>query len=157
MQLCTLEFKTRRASYYSLLEKLGLFQSYVWEYSRLNATNAAVLSLPIWKQGQSTILVFFTGSGVDPLKVEILLFDKLFVSKSPAELEDWHADLNPNSKVVVIPNAYAVPALKDAAVWDRFQFERAGYFMADKDSSPENLIFNRIVTLRDSYGGKGGK
>ncbi|RXH79300.1 hypothetical protein DVH24_040447 [Malus domestica] len=67
--------------------------------------------------------------GVDPLK-------------NPAELEDWLADLNPESKVV-IPNAYAVPSL-------------GRYFVVDKDSTPEKLVFNRTVTLRDSYH-KGGK
>ncbi|XP_075481524.1 glutamine--tRNA ligase, cytoplasmic [Primulina tabacum] len=89
--------------------------------------------------------------GVDPLKVEVRLFDKLFSSENPAELEKWLGDLNPQSKVV-ISDAYAVPTLKDAAIGDRFQFERLGYFAVDKDSSPEKLVFNRIVTLRDSYG-----
>jgi glutaminyl-tRNA synthetase len=100
-----------------------------------------------WVSGPST--------GVDPLKVEVRLFDKLFVSENPAELDNWLADINPQSKVV-IPCAYAVPALKDAAVLNRFQFERTGYFVVDKDSTPDKLVFNRIVTLRDSYG-KGGK
>ncbi|KAM7271466.1 hypothetical protein ACFE04_030680 [Oxalis oulophora] len=95
-------------------------------------------------------------AGVDPLKVEVRLFDKLFRSENPAELDNWLADLNPQSKMV-IPCAYAVPALKDAAVDDRFQFERTGYFVVDKDSTPDKLVFNRIVTLRDSYGGKGTK
>ncbi|KAH7516511.1 hypothetical protein FEM48_Zijuj10G0142900 [Ziziphus jujuba var. spinosa] len=94
-------------------------------------------------------------SGVDPLKVEVRLFDKLFLSENPAELDDWLADLNPQSKVV-IPNAYAVPSLRNAAFSDRFQFERLGYFALDKDSTSEKLVFNRTVTLRDSYG-KGGK
>ncbi|KAB2624266.1 glutamine--tRNA ligase-like [Pyrus ussuriensis x Pyrus communis] len=92
--------------------------------------------------------------GVDPLKVEIRLFDRLFLSENPAELEDWLADLNPQSKVV-IPNAYAVPSLGSAVVGDTFQFERLGYFVVDKDSTPEKLVFNRTVTLRDSYR-KGG-
>ncbi|KAK4430229.1 Glutamine--tRNA ligase, cytoplasmic [Sesamum alatum] len=93
--------------------------------------------------------------GVNPLKVEVRLFDKLFLSENPAELDDWLGDLNPNSKVV-IPDAYAVPSLKNAAVGDSFQFERLGYFVVDKDSSPGKLVFNRTVTLRDSYS-KGGK
>ncbi|XP_059655493.1 glutamine--tRNA ligase, cytoplasmic-like [Cornus florida] len=93
--------------------------------------------------------------GVDPLKVEVRLFDKLFLSENPAELDDWLGDLNPHSKVL-ISDAYAVPSLKNATVGDRFQFERLGYFVVDKDSTPEKLVFNRIVTLRDSYG-KGGK
>lgn len=42
MQLCTLEFETRRASYYWLLHVLGLYQPYVWEYSRLNVTNTVM-------------------------------------------------------------------------------------------------------------------
>ncbi|XP_071686372.1 glutamine--tRNA ligase-like [Rutidosis leptorrhynchoides] len=89
--------------------------------------------------------------GVDPLKVEVRLFDKLFLSENPGELDNWLDDLNPESKVV-IPSAYAVPSLKNAEVDDKFQFERLGYFVADKDSTPEKLIFNRTVTLRDSYG-----
>ncbi|KAL8531712.1 hypothetical protein ACS0TY_008344 [Phlomoides rotata] len=94
--------------------------------------------------------------GVNPLKVEIRLFDKLFLSENPGELDDWLGDLNPHSKVV-ITDAYAVPSLKNAAVGDRFQFERLGYFVVDKDSSPEKLVFNRTVTLRDSFGKGGGR
>ncbi|KAF2322587.1 hypothetical protein GH714_019211 [Hevea brasiliensis] len=93
--------------------------------------------------------------GVDPLKVEVRLFDKLFNSENPAELDDWLSDLNPRSKVVM-SNAYAVPSLKNAAAGERFQFERLGYFVVDKDSTPDKLVFNRTVTLRDGYG-KSGK
>ncbi|XP_057477930.1 glutamine--tRNA ligase [Actinidia eriantha] len=93
--------------------------------------------------------------GVDPVKVEVRLFDRLFLSENPAELDNWLGDLNPESKVV-IPSAYAVPSLKSAAVGERFQFERLGYFVVDKDSTPEKLVFNRTVTLRDTYG-KSGK
>ncbi|KAL2233371.1 UNVERIFIED_CONTAM: Glutamine--tRNA ligase [Sesamum indicum] len=75
--------------------------------------------------------------------------------KNPAELDNWLGDLNPQSKVVVT-DAYAVPSLRNAAIGDRFQFERLGYFVVDKDSSPGKLVFNRTVTLRDSYS-KGGK
>lgn len=92
---------------------------------------------------------------VDPLSIEVRLFDKLFNSENPAEHEDWLSDVNPQSKVV-ISGAYAVPSLRDAAMGDRFQFERLGYFVVDKDSTPERLVFNRTVTLRDSYG-KSGK
>ncbi|KAL6538993.1 Glutamine--tRNA ligase, cytoplasmic [Orobanche minor] len=94
--------------------------------------------------------------GVEPLKVEVRLFDKLFSSENPAELEEkWLGDLNPHSKVV-LTDAYAVPSLRDAAIGDSFQFERLGYFVVDKDTMPGKLVFNRTVTLRDSYG-KGGK
>ncbi|KAF5727743.1 hypothetical protein HS088_TW22G01440 [Tripterygium wilfordii] len=92
--------------------------------------------------------------GSDPLKVEVRLFEKLFNSENPAELDDWLADLNQESKVVV-PDAYALPSVKGAAVGDSYQFERLGYFVVDKDSTPEKLVFNRTVTLRDSYGKSG--
>ncbi|XP_010272844.1 PREDICTED: glutamine--tRNA ligase [Nelumbo nucifera] len=94
--------------------------------------------------------------GVDPIKVEVRLFDKLFISENPAELDDWLADLNPHSKEV-IPEALAVASLSSAAVGDRFQFERLGYFVVDPDSTPEKLVFNRTVTLRDSYAKGGSK
>eukprot|EP01018_Ginkgo_biloba_P011028 Gb_30862 [translate_table: standard] len=88
--------------------------------------------------------------GVDPLKVEVRLLDKLFLSENPSELEDWLSDLNPHSKEV-IPEAYAVPSLAQAQLGDKFQFERLGYFSVDQDSTPRKIIFNRTVTLRDSY------
>ncbi|KAJ3694118.1 hypothetical protein LUZ60_009598 [Juncus effusus] len=88
--------------------------------------------------------------GVEPLKVEVRLFDKLFLSENPAELEDWLADLNPNSKEV-INEAYAVPSLANAFLGDKFQFERLGYFSVDPDTTSKRIVFNRTVTLRDSY------
>ncbi|PIA33290.1 hypothetical protein AQUCO_04100012v1 [Aquilegia coerulea] len=87
--------------------------------------------------------------GVNPLKVEVRLFDKLFCSENPAELDDWLADLNPLSKEV-IPEAFAVGCLCNAAVGDKFQFERL-------DSTSDKLVFNRTVTLRDSYTKGGNK
>ncbi|CAL5096754.1 unnamed protein product [Urochloa decumbens] len=94
--------------------------------------------------------------GVEPLKVEVRLFEKLFLSENPAELEDWLGDLNPQSKEV-IKGAYAVPSLANAMLGDKFQFERLGYFSVDSDSTPEALVFNRTVTLKDSYGKAGPK
>ncbi|GJZ35950.1 glutamine--tRNA ligase-like protein [Tanacetum coccineum] len=88
--------------------------------------------------------------GVDPLKVEVRLFNNLFKSENPGELENWLEDLNPESKVV-IPCAYGVPSLKFAKVGDTFQFERHGYFVVDKDSTPEKLVFNRTVAMKDTY------
>nr|CAB3475950.1 unnamed protein product [Digitaria exilis] len=94
--------------------------------------------------------------GVEPLKVEVRLFEKLFMSENPAELENWLGDLNPHSKEV-IKDAYAVPSLATAVLGDKFQFERLGYFAVDTDSTPEKLVFNRTVTLRDSFGKAGPK
>jgi glutaminyl-tRNA synthetase len=94
--------------------------------------------------------------GVEPLKVEIRLFEKLFLSENPAELEDWLGDLHPNSKEIV-KGAYAAPSLATAVLGEKFQFERLGYVAVDTDSTPEKLVFNRTVTLRDSYGKAGPK
>lgn len=88
--------------------------------------------------------------GVGPLKVEVRLLDKLLLSPNPNEAEDWLADLNPNSREVV-SGALAVGALRDAPAGSKFQFERIGYFCVDPDSTEENLVLNRTVTLRESY------
>ncbi len=72
-----------------------------------------------------------------------------------SEDHNWLDDLNPDSKRVI--TAYLEPGLKDAQPEDRFQFERHGYFVADlRDSKPGKPVFNRAVTLRDSWA-KGGK
>nr|CAD1843094.1 unnamed protein product [Ananas comosus var. bracteatus] len=92
--------------------------------------------------------------GVEPLKVEVRLFEKLFLSENPAELEDWLSDPNPNSKEV-IHEAYAVLSLASAVLGDKYQFERLGYFAVDPDTNSEKPVFNRTVTLRDAYS-KGG-
>ncbi|KAH7440393.1 hypothetical protein KP509_04G104900 [Ceratopteris richardii] len=94
--------------------------------------------------------------GILPLKVEVRMFEKLFLSENPSELEDWLADLNPNSKIV-IAEALAVPVLKHSCHGDSYQFERLGYFCVDQDSSADKLVFNRTVSLRDSYVKVSGK
>ena len=68
----------------------------------------------------------------------------------PAEEHSWLDDINPHAKQVI--TAYLEPGLKDAQPEDRFQFERHGYFVADRrDSKPGRPVFNRAVTLRDSW------
>ncbi|RLM99617.1 glutamine--tRNA ligase-like [Panicum miliaceum] len=100
--------------------------------------------------------------GVEPLKVEVRLFEKLFLSENPAELEDWLGDLNSQSKEV-IKGAYAVPSLANAVLGDKFQFERLGNIIrimllrCGFRLTPERLVFNRTVTLKDSYGKAGPK
>ncbi len=86
---------------------------------------------------------------------EVRLFDRLFSSPHPGAGSDgeraYLADLNHDSKKVVI--AYLEPALKAAQPEESFQFERHGYFVADRvDSQPARPVFNRTVTLRDSWG-----
>jgi glutaminyl-tRNA synthetase len=81
----------------------------------------------------------------------VRLYDRLFRVANPgAGDRDFLQDLNPDSKKVV--TARLEPALKDAKVEERFQFERHGYFVADRvDSQPRAPRFNRAVTLRDSW------
>ncbi|KAI5071093.1 hypothetical protein GOP47_0013344 [Adiantum capillus-veneris] len=94
--------------------------------------------------------------GTAPLKVEVRLFDTLFLSENPGEVEDWLTDLNPSSKTTVAA-AFAVPVLRHSSLGDQFQFERLGYFCLDPDTTPDKLVFNRTVTLRDSYTKAAGK
>ena len=85
-------------------------------------------------------------------KAEVRLYDRLFKSPDPGKSGDFLGDLNPDS-LRVLPGCVVEPALADAAVGERFQFEREGYFCLDsEDSKPGRLVFNRIVSLRDSWG-----
>ena len=87
---------------------------------------------------------------------EVRLYDRLFASDSPGSGgRDFIEDLNPDSKRIMA--AQLEPALKEARNEERFQFERHGYFVADRvDSRPGAPVFNRAVTLKDSWA-KGGK
>ncbi|MCX7176895.1 MAG: glutamine--tRNA ligase/YqeY domain fusion protein [Proteobacteria bacterium] len=83
---------------------------------------------------------------------EVRLYDRLFSAASPgAGDRDFLQDLNADSKRVI--TAYLEASLKDAKAEERYQFERHGYFVADRiDSLPAAPVFNRTVTLRDSWG-----
>ncbi|XP_010265092.1 PREDICTED: glutamine--tRNA ligase-like isoform X2 [Nelumbo nucifera] len=274
--LCTLEFETRHASYYWLLDALSLYQPYVWEYSRLNVTNTVMSKRKLnrlvtekWVNGwddprlmtlaglrrrgvtATAINAFIRGIGITrsdnsmirldrleyhireelnrtaactmvvlhPLKVVITNLESVidldakkwpdaqtddassfykvpftnvvYIERSDFRVKDSKdyyglapgksvllryafpikckeviygednesvveiraeydpskktkpklADLNPHSKEV-IPEALSVASLSSAAVGDRFQFERLGYFVVDPDSTPEKLVFN---------------
>jgi len=87
------------------------------------------------------------------LDAEVRLYDRLFNAEHPDKVEegqDFKSNINPDS-LEVNNNAKVEPALKDAAVGERFQFERVGYFNVDDDSESGSLVFNRIVSLRDSW------
>lgn len=82
---------------------------------------------------------------------EVRLYDRLFKVENPAAEEgDFKSYINPDS-LKVIPQAYIEPALLEAKAGDRFQFLRKGYFAVDKDSTPGKLVFNRTVTLKDTW------
>lgn len=93
-------------------------------------------------------------------QAEVRLFDRLFAVPHPGARREGDAeglernyldDINPHSKKVI--TAYLEPALKSARAEESFQFERHGYFVADRvDTQPGQPVFNRSVTLRDSWG-----
>jgi len=90
-------------------------------------------------------------SAAHAYEAEVRLYDRLFKTAQPgAETGDFLDDLNADSVKVI--RAQLEPALKDAAPEDRFQFERHGYFVADRvDTKPGAPVFNRTVTLKDSW------
>ena len=85
---------------------------------------------------------------------EVRLYDKLFSVPDPDAVSDGQeltSTLNPDS-LVVVPHAKAEPSVANDAPGTRYQFERTGYFVSDTvDSKPGHLVFNRTVTLRDSW------
>jgi glutaminyl-tRNA synthetase len=87
------------------------------------------------------------------VEAEVRLYDRLFTVPDPdddAGGKTYHDHMNPHSKKVV--RAYLEPSLKDAAAESNWQFERLGFFVADRhDHSAQRPVFNRTVTLRDSY------
>ena len=85
------------------------------------------------------------------LPVEIRTYNRLFTTEQPdTEKEvDFMEFINPDS--LVISQAFAEPSLESAQVGNHYQFQRIGYYTLDRDSSAEKLIFNRTVTLKDSF------
>jgi glutaminyl-tRNA synthetase len=85
------------------------------------------------------------------ITAEVRLYDRLFRVENPANEDgDFKDYINPDS-LQALPAAFAEPALKNAKFDERYQFLRKGYFTLDKDSSEEKMIFNRTVTLRDTW------
>ncbi|MEO8839422.1 MAG: glutamate--tRNA ligase family protein, partial [Herbaspirillum sp.] len=91
-------------------------------------------------------------SAAHALQAEVRLYDRLFTDPQPdAGGKDFLLALNPNSKEIV--TAFLEPGMKAALPEQRYQFERHGYFVVDqKDSVAGKLVFNRVVTLKDSWG-----
>jgi glutaminyl-tRNA synthetase len=90
-------------------------------------------------------------SAAHAVSAEVRLFDHLFSRPDPgADGRDLFGDLNPGSETVVT-GAFVEPALASAAVGETVQFERLGYFCPDPDSTPGALVFNRTLTLKDTW------
>jgi glutaminyl-tRNA synthetase len=84
---------------------------------------------------------------------EVRLYDHLFSKADPddyPEGADWKVNLNPKSEEV-LSGCKLEPGLKGAAAGEKYQFERVGYFSVDKDSAPGRLVFNRAVSLKDTW------
>jgi glutaminyl-tRNA synthetase len=84
------------------------------------------------------------------IAAEVRIYERLFRVANPEEGDDFLANLNPDSLKIV--QAIVEPALAQAQAEERFQFEREGYFVADRyDHRPDRPVFNRILDLRDSF------
>ena len=90
-------------------------------------------------------------SAAHAIDAEVRLYDRLFTVENPAaDPRDFIELLNPDSLKTLI-NCKVEPSLKTVKALDNFQFQRIGYFTVDKDSTEEHLIFNRTVSLKDSW------
>ena len=104
---------------------------------------------PDGRKVKGTIHWVSEAKGID---VEVRLFDRLFSVPDPeniAEDGNFKDTLNPDSLKIL--NAKAEPYLKDAPVMTHYQFERIGYFCVDVDSTDAKKVFNRTVSLKDSW------
>jgi glutaminyl-tRNA synthetase len=89
-------------------------------------------------------------SAAHAVDAEVRLYDRLFTSETPGADRDYRLDLNPAS-LQVLQGCKLEPSARLAGPGDRFQFERMGYFCVDPDSTDGRLVFNRTVTLKDTW------
>src|SRR5258708_7188314 len=89
-------------------------------------------------------------SAAHAVDAEVRLYDRLFNAEEPGKTHDYRADLNPAS-LEVVTTAKVEPSAAAAPPGTRFQFERLGYFSVDPDPQPGTPVFNRTVTLKDSW------
>ena len=112
--------------------------------------------IPESKSGHDTSGISVKGtihwvSAAHAATAEVRLYDRLFKVENPnSEEGDFKDYINPDS-LQVISKAYIEPGLKNAALNNRYQFIRKGYFCIDKESAPGHLVFNRTVTLKDAW------
>ena len=90
-------------------------------------------------------------SAAHAIPAEIRMYDRLFTTENVDAAEgDFKDHINPDS-LKILGQAYAEPALRESNLTDRYQFLRKGYFCMDKDSTVDKLVFNRTVTLKDTW------
>ncbi len=91
------------------------------------------------------------------LAAEVRLYDRLFRVENPlSDKESWTTHLNPSS-LEVVETARVEPSLAKGQPGERFQFERIGYFCVDQDSSATRTVFNRTISLKDSWAAQTSK
>ena len=117
---------------------------------------------PESRSGQDTSGIQVKGtmhfvSALHALPVQVNLYDRLFKVENPsAEEGDFKSYINEQS-LTVVQNAFVEPALRDADQEEKFQFIRLGYFCFDQASTRDQMIFNRTVTLKDTWAKEAGK
>jgi len=96
-------------------------------------------------------------SAAQSLECELRLYDRLFTISDPDDVDDFLSVVNPES-LTVVHGARIEPSVAKDSLGTRYQFERTAYFISDSvDSTDEKLVFNRTVTLRDSWAKVKGK
>ena len=121
-----------------------------------NITSIHCTYYPESKSGQDSSGIAVKGtihwvSAPHAISAEVRLYDRLFKAENPsAEEGDFKDNINPES-LTIIKTVFLEPSLSNTTLEDRFQFIRKGYFCLDKDSSKDNLVFNRTVTLKDAW------
>ncbi len=110
---------------------------------------------PESRSGQDTSGIKVKGtlswvSAAESVPVEVRLYDRLFQAENPALAEDFMQELNPES-LTVLTDARLEPGVKNLQAGETVQFERLGYFTVDPDTTAENMVFNRTITLRDTW------
>jgi glutaminyl-tRNA synthetase len=121
-----------------------------------NITEVRCTYIPESRSGADTSGIHVKGtlhwvSVKHAINVQVRLYDRLFKVDDPSNEDRNFKDyINPDS-LHVIKTAYAEPSLKNAKFDERYQFLRKGYFCLDKDTSEEAIVFNRTVTLRDTW------
>lgn len=120
-----------------------------------NITEVHCTYVPNSKSGEDTSGLKVKGtihwvSAAHAKEAEVRLYDRLFNEENPAAAEDFKASINPNS-LQIIRKAYIEPNLATAEAGKGYQFIRLGYFTLDTKSTTQHLVFNRTVTLKDSW------
>jgi glutaminyl-tRNA synthetase len=120
-----------------------------------NVTEVHCTYVPESRSGQDTSGLKVQGvihwlSAAHARRAEVRMYERLFLVEDPAAEEDFKSTINPDS-LEIIENAMIEPALAEVAAGEQFQFTRLGYFCVDPDSTTEKPVFNRTVTLKDTW------